>query len=96
MGLSWLYIQTQPLSFAQKLVQARVWAQGLTVASMIGMAALLQIPSEGDKLLEKTHSADDTSWEKRLKEAQLQAQKRPPPAQLTSTKQGESHEESES
>ena len=95
MGLSWLYIQTQPLSFAQKLVQARVWAQGLTVASMIGMAALLQIPSEGDKLLEKTHSADDTSWEKRLKVAQLHAQK-PPTVHLTSTKQRESNDESES
>lgn len=31
------YIQTQPLSFAQKLVQARVWAQGLTLASLVGI-----------------------------------------------------------
>ena len=62
---------------------------------MIGMAALLQIPSEGDKLLEKTHSADDTSWEKRLKVAQLHAQK-PPTVHLTSTKQRESNDESES
>lgn len=97
MGISWLYIQAQPLSFAQKLVQARVWAQGLTVASMIGMAALLQIPSEGDKLLEKTHSADDMSWEKRLKEAQTHAQaQQAPTLHLSRTKQRESNGQSDS
>lgn len=69
MGGSWLYIQSQPLTFAQKLVQARVWAQGLTVASLIGMAALVQIPSAGDKLI-SGKGTDDHSWEKRLQEAQ--------------------------
>ena len=62
----WMYIQTQPLSFAQKLVQARVWAQGLTVASLIGMAAVTQIPSAGDDLVSKSHTADDHSWEKSM------------------------------
>lgn len=46
------YIQTQPLSFAQKLVQARVYAQGLTLASLLGMAAITSIPSAGDKIIE--------------------------------------------
>lgn len=77
MGLSWLYIQSQPLTFAQKLVQARVWAQGLTVASMVGMAALLQIPSEGDKLLHTDKRVDDRSWEKRLNEQMEQARELP-------------------
>lgn len=66
MAGSWMYIQSQPLSFSQKLVQARVWAQGLTVASLIGMAAITQIPSAGDALLSKTHSVDDQSWEKSM------------------------------
>lgn len=68
MGASWLYIQSQPLSFSQKLVQARVWAQGLTVASLIGIAALTTIPSAGDTLLSKSHSADDQSWRKIIQE----------------------------
>lgn len=64
MAGSWLYIQAQPLSFSQKLVQARVWAQGLTVACLIGVAAVTQIPSKGDKLIASGHSADDHSWER--------------------------------
>ena len=56
------YIQTQPLSFAQKLVQARVWAQGLTLASLVGMAAITQIPSAGDKIIEQKAHANEHSW----------------------------------
>jgi hypothetical protein len=65
MVLSWLYIQTQPMSFAQKLVQARVWAQGITVASMIGVAALTAIPSKGDKIIkaDKDVANYTNSWE---------------------------------
>ncbi|EPQ31386.1 uncharacterized protein PFL1_00721 [Pseudozyma flocculosa PF-1] len=62
MGLTFAYINTQPLSFAQKLVQARVWAQGLTLASLIGMAAITQIPSEGDKIIKQHKEATEHSW----------------------------------
>ncbi|KAN0061308.1 Replication factor C, subunit RFC4 [Thecaphora frezii] len=62
LGLTFAYIQTQPLSFAQKLVQARVWAQGLTLASLVGMAAITQIPSEGDKLIRHHKEAANHSW----------------------------------
>lgn len=59
---SFAYIQTQPMSFAQKLVQARVYAQGLTLASLVGMAAITSIPSAGDKLIEEHAHAGDHSW----------------------------------
>lgn len=62
LGLTFAYIQTQPLSFAQKLVQARVWAQGLTLASLVGMAVISQIPSEGDKIIKAQKTAQDHSW----------------------------------
>ncbi|WFD35741.1 Replication factor C, subunit RFC4 [Malassezia cuniculi] len=70
MGISWLYIQTQPLSTAQKIVQARVWAQGLTVASMIGMAAITTIPSAGDKYLENQKNEARSSWEQIVDQSQ--------------------------
>ncbi|WFD04706.1 Replication factor C, subunit RFC4 [Malassezia vespertilionis] len=62
MAGSWLYIQSQPLSFSQKLVQTRVWAQGLTIVSLIGMASLTHLPSAGDKLLEEEKLAEEHSW----------------------------------
>ncbi|GAA5916886.1 hypothetical protein JCM5296_000739 [Sporobolomyces johnsonii] len=39
------YIAASPLSFAQKLVQARMVAQGLTVAVLLASAGLTQIPN---------------------------------------------------
>lgn len=62
MGGIFAYIQTQPLSFAQKLVQARVWAQGITLASLVAMAGITQIPSAGDKILQEKQDADKHSW----------------------------------
>lgn len=62
MGLSWLYIQSQPMTMAQKIVQARVWAQGLTVASMLGMAAISTIPLAGDKFIADEKKQSDDSW----------------------------------
>lgn len=56
------YLQSQPMSFSQKLVQTRVWAQGLTLASLMGMAAITQIPSAGDHILEERNHASDHSW----------------------------------
>ncbi|BGP37328.1 Replication factor C, subunit RFC4 [Rhodotorula kratochvilovae] len=52
-GVSWVgsmvasgaYIAATPLSFAQKLVQARMIAQGVTVAALIASAGLTQIPN---------------------------------------------------
>lgn len=62
MGASWLYIQSQPLSFSQKIVQARVWAQGLTLASLLIMAGVTQLPTEADKLMEEESERANHSW----------------------------------
>lgn len=62
MGGIFAYIHTQPMTFAQKLVQARVWAQGITLASLVGMAAITQIPSAGDKIIRSHKEAADHSW----------------------------------
>ncbi|GEM09227.1 mitochondrial hypoxia induced protein domain protein [Rhodotorula toruloides] len=56
-GLSWAasmvgagaYIAATPLTFAQKLVQARMVAQGVTVVALLGSAALTQIPNAQGK-----------------------------------------------
>ncbi|KAJ1023129.1 hypothetical protein NDA16_003282 [Ustilago loliicola] len=62
MGGIFAYIHTQPMTFAQKLVQARVWAQGITLASLVSMAAITQIPSAGDKIIKQHKEAADHSW----------------------------------
>lgn len=62
MGGIFAYIHTQPMTFAQKLVQARVWAQGITLASLVGMAAITQIPSAGDKIIRQNKEANAHSW----------------------------------
>ncbi|PWN44469.1 hypothetical protein IE81DRAFT_321369 [Ceraceosorus guamensis] len=62
MGLSGAYIQSQPLSFAQKLVQARVFAQGFTLVSLLAMAAITQIPTEGDRILDARDKKGEHSW----------------------------------
>lgn len=62
MGGIFAYIHTQPMTFAQKLVQARVWAQGITLASLVGMAAITQIPSAGDRIIKQHKEANDHSW----------------------------------
>ncbi|GAA5884915.1 hypothetical protein JCM6882_007150 [Rhodosporidiobolus microsporus] len=56
-GLSWAasmvgsgaYIASSPLSFAQKLVQARMVAQGLTVAVLLASAGLTALPNASGK-----------------------------------------------
>ncbi|GAA5831058.1 hypothetical protein JCM11251_005129 [Rhodosporidiobolus azoricus] len=56
-GLSWAasmvgsgaYIASSPLTFAQKLVQARMVAQGLTVAVLLASAGLTAIPNSAGK-----------------------------------------------
>jgi hypothetical protein len=62
MGGIFAYINSQPMSFAQKLVQTRVWAQGITLASLVAMAGITQIPSAGDKILYERDHASDHSW----------------------------------
>ncbi|CAD6883997.1 unnamed protein product [Tilletia controversa] len=56
------YIRTQPMSAAQRLVQARVWAQGVTLISLLGLAGVSQIPSPGDKILKYEKEASQHSW----------------------------------
>lgn len=56
------YIHNQPMPFSQKLVQTRVWAQGITLASLVAMAGITQIPSAGDKILYRRDHAADHSW----------------------------------
>ncbi|UZJ56710.1 hypothetical protein CBS101457_006030 [Exobasidium rhododendri] len=62
MGGIFAYIHNQPMSFSQKLVQTRVWAQGLTLASLVGMAAITQIPSAGDRILREREESHDHGW----------------------------------
>lgn len=47
---------------AQKLVQARVWGQSLTLASIIGFAALSQISTPGDAIEKLRESESQHSW----------------------------------
>ncbi|PWN32794.1 uncharacterized protein FA14DRAFT_181472 [Meira miltonrushii] len=63
------YIHNQPMPFSQKLVQTRVWAQGITLASLVAMAGITQIPSAGDKLLYKRDHAADHSWRDFVKDS---------------------------
>lgn len=72
------------MTFAQKLVQARVYAQGLTLASLVGMAALTSIPSAGDKIIEEHSHASEHSWRDVLGEEGRE--KRADPGQRLNTK----------
>ncbi|KAM0792863.1 hypothetical protein ACM66B_002626 [Microbotryomycetes sp. NB124-2] len=59
------YISMTPLSFAQKLVQARMVAQGLTVAVLIASAGLTAIPSAGNTLTDdeiKREAREDSMY----------------------------------
>jgi len=67
LGASWLYIRSQPFTVAQRLVQARVWAQGLTIASLLAMAGITTIPSAGDKLIAEQADAKNHTWESVIK-----------------------------
>ncbi|KAL9936095.1 hypothetical protein V8E36_004937 [Tilletia maclaganii] len=62
LGGIFAYIRTQPMSGAQKLVQARVWAQGITLVSLVGLAGISQIPSAGDKILKYEKEYNQHSW----------------------------------
>lgn len=57
-----LYLQTTPMTGPQKLVQARVWAQGATVAAILGMAALSQVPTPGDEIEKLREANQQHSW----------------------------------
>lgn len=63
------YINKQPMPFSQKLVQTRVWAQGITLASLVAMAGITQIPSAGDKILYRRDHAADHSWRDFVKDS---------------------------
>ncbi|KAI8462005.1 hypothetical protein BY996DRAFT_8384577 [Phakopsora pachyrhizi] len=80
------FVATQPLPFTQKLVQARMYAQGLTVAVVLASAALASIPtsSEDGTIVEEAREKRDNAMykfktgsphenqEKRLKELHKQ------------------------
>lgn len=70
MGGIFAYIHNQPMPFSQKLVQTRVWAQGITLASLVAMAGITQIPSAGDKILYKRNHAADHSWRDFVKDSE--------------------------
>jgi hypothetical protein len=46
----------------QKIVQVRVWAQGITLATLVGLAAVTSIKGKGDHILEEREHASDHSW----------------------------------
>ncbi|TYJ57467.1 hypothetical protein B9479_001784 [Cryptococcus floricola] len=67
MGLAFAIVARNPYqSTSQKVVQARMWAQGLTVALLVGSAALTGIPtgSNGDSAVHTPHA--DHSWRRML------------------------------
>lgn len=59
MGASWMVLRrNQTQTFSQKIVQARVYAQGIALAGLLGGAALSQMqPAE-----EKKEARADHSW----------------------------------
>ena len=58
MGVSWMILQrNKTQTFAQKIVQARVYAQGIALAGLLGGAALSQLqPAEAKKAKMADHS----------------------------------------
>lgn len=74
---SWSWIQAQPLSFPQKIVQARVYAQGITLASLLGMAALSTIPFAGDQIIQEKIHASEHSWRDVLRQGAFQGRGKP-------------------
>jgi len=76
------YIATTPLSFSQKLVQARMYAQGLTVAVMVASAGLAGIQTgatggisdEQRRTMEKDNEM--YRWKKGSPHAKLEEQER--------------------
>ncbi|POY70716.1 hypothetical protein BMF94_6126 [Rhodotorula taiwanensis] len=88
-GLTWIasmvgsgaYIAASPLSFAQKLVQARMVAQGTTVVALIASAGLNLIPNDEGKsdedIKREEREAGMYAWKKNsphVQHAQQQAQ----------------------
>lgn len=57
-----LALQSTPMTTAQKGMQARVWGQGLTVAAIIGLGLLSQVPTPGDKIQELQEAHRQHSW----------------------------------
>ncbi|GAA5821059.1 hypothetical protein JCM11491_002322, partial [Sporobolomyces phaffii] len=82
MAGSGAYIAASPLSFAQKLVQARMVAQGLTVAVVLASAALTQIPnSDGisdDEAKRIDREQGMYAWKKNSPHNQQQQQQKDP------------------
>lgn len=55
-----LFMRRQPMTLAQKLVQARVYAQGVTLASALCMAHF--VPKPDDELHRARDYAENNSW----------------------------------
>lgn len=62
------YIAATPLSFAQKLVQARMVSQGVTVAALLASAGLTAIPNASgrtdDEIKREEREAGMYAWKK--------------------------------
>ncbi|PVG03696.1 hypothetical protein CPB86DRAFT_869567 [Serendipita vermifera] len=57
------------MTFSQKIVQVRMWAQGVTIAMIIGTALL----SQADRQKAREHPAVDHSWMEHLNQSPEQA-----------------------
>jgi len=53
------------MTFSQKIVQVRMWAQGVTIAMIIGTALL----SQADRQKQKDHPPVDHSWMSQIGES---------------------------
>ncbi|EIW73244.1 hypothetical protein M231_07877 [Tremella mesenterica] len=65
MGLAFGIVARSPMTFSQKLVQARMWAQGLTVAVLVGSAVVAGTSTAEE---EEVGQREDHSWRAILEE----------------------------
>jgi len=73
MAASWLLLRgNKTQSFSQKIVQARVYAQGITLASLLGGVSLLHMQSRN----RVKEDAADHSWARLLEETPIETRKR--------------------
>ncbi|KAG8804531.1 hypothetical protein FRC17_005948 [Serendipita sp. 399] len=64
MGIAWTIINRDKyMTFSQKIVQVRMWAQGVTIAMILATA----VASQAERRAVKEHPPVDHSWMSQLK-----------------------------
>ncbi|RSH89534.1 hypothetical protein EHS25_002084 [Saitozyma podzolica] len=91
MAIAFAIVARTPQTFSQKLVQARMWAQGLTVGTLISSALLAGVTSE-DKVIQPRvdHSwVDMLEQEGQMKKSEIAALRRAADAEYARRSQAE-------